>query len=173
MGFFNSEKRDFSPAPIGYASLDYETAINAMKTRARELGYNVAPIGEVETKVIAITPEEDIKTSIDAMLDAVNDWLQTADKSCQNCASISGIRISDVEDYKDWDSKDKIVFVWGLETLSPNSLGLRSGLGAFIFDANGLYQNHIFKEYNFTNYTTEPLIADLEFIAEEIARIAK
>ena len=170
VGFFNSERRDFNPSIIGYAGIDYEVAINAMKVRAEGIGYDVAPLGEVDAKVVAITPEDELTASVDTMLAAINDWLQTTDESCARCKTLSGVKVNAVEDYKNWGSNDKMIFIWGLETLAPNSLGLRSGLGAFIFDANGEYKKHIFKEYNFSNYATEPFKADLEAIMDEIGR---
>ena len=167
-GFFNSERREFSPVPIGYAGIDYDIALNAMKDKAEELGYVVAPFGVVDKKVITLVSEEDVTAAVDAMLAATNNWLQTADASCSNCSSIPGFQINLIEDYEDWGKNDKFVFVWGLETLAPNSSSLRSGLGAFMFDASGSYHSHTFKEYNFSNYTTEPFTNDLVLIMNEI-----
>ncbi len=168
VGFFNSEQREFSVSPIGYAGIDYDVVSSALNKRSEELGHSLVPVGEIERAIVRGLTKNEIDSVVHEMLSQTNQWLQSTDKSCQTCKDFMGFNIVSIEAFDDWDENNQIILVCGLETLSPTSNGLRSGLGAFMFDASGDYQAHLFKEYNFTNYTTEEFSGDMIDILERL-----
>ncbi|PHQ67270.1 MAG: hypothetical protein COB92_04785 [Robiginitomaculum sp.] len=171
VGFYNSESRNFSPEPIGYAGVDYDVALQVASSHAVKQGYTVADQNVVETEVLdKMDPDRVYELILLPILSATNSWLQSADKSCPNCKGLQGLNTTTSKTYSDWVADDQIVIIVGLETLSPVNFGLNSGLAAFVFDAKGNYEKHFFQEYNFSQYTTEPLIKDLKDIIDFLAK---
>ena len=62
--------------------------------------------------------------------------------------------------YEGWNVDSKIYLLMGLETLSPNGRGLRSGVLAALFDGTGDCRDVSAIEYDFTNYNTSLFVND-------------
>lgn len=171
VGFHNSESDPFSPAPIGYVGMDYDAAINAAEEYARDRGYIVLDDTKATEHILANIPEDRIFDIVDTSLILTNEWLQSGDKTCPNCEDFEGFKLAETQDFILWDDRqDKIVILAGLETLSPNNYGLRSGMGAFVFTRSGKYIDHSFIEYNFSNYLTDDFQLDLIAIVDAISK---
>jgi len=147
--------------PITYMGLDAAAALGTSNKLAAMQDYAIV---SSETLAAAITEDDKLESfqkTLEDVLRATHMYQRTADTDCEICENLSLSPVSKFENYRDWDSRDRIILVVGLETLSPNNNGLRSGLGAFAFNPSGQYVDHVFVDYNFTRYLTDDFAEDM------------
>jgi len=171
IGFYSSESAEFKPARIGYSSvINFPTWLNETGNYLESLGYQVSDTTKFESTFVNLDSEtnEDVSRTVNLFLSELNNSLATGEESCVTCTSMKFISLPELSGYSNWDEEDSVVLLLGLETQSPSSEGLRSGLAAIRFNGDGVFKKYSFTPYNFTQYDTEKKIDDTKVLLNKV-----
>lgn len=172
-GFYNSETSDFSPERIGYSALvNYRHVFQSLSEGLSNQGYNVKELEAVEEMADQFTADDIklVKKILNTVLSETNNYLRNGSDVCVDCSDLKFPAPHKYSNFKEWGDDDRLILFAGLETLSPYSLGLESGLSAVVFDGSGKYVGMSVVRYDFTNYNSEVMIENCKALINKLLR---